>query len=41
MTGTCPIGSGDATELSSLDALAAELSEQGLEAVILRGGLLR
>jgi hypothetical protein len=40
MTGTCPLGSGDAAELSFLDALAAELSEQGLEAVILRGGLL-
>lgn len=37
MTGS-PVG--DAAELSSLDALADELSEQGLEVVILRGGLL-
>jgi hypothetical protein len=40
MTGICPIGGGGDAELSSLDALAAELCEKGLEALILRGGLL-
>lgn len=40
MTGICPTGGGEAADPSSLEALAAELSEADLEAVILRCGLL-
>jgi hypothetical protein len=41
MTSRYPAKNGNATAgLSSLNALAAELSTQGLDAVILHGGLL-